>query len=575
MSRRADGADRIPRRRGPLLSTVALALAALSSQAACVAAPPRPAAPPAQAGPAALRVIADGVDGQRWLAPGAARALAAGAGPLRVLGAEVVAEGDRVGAFVEIPEGECAVAFSRASPTVVDVDMFAFDDDGSAFAADESPEQEAAVLVCPPHPRRLYVVARVMAGSGVLGVGVQSVPRAAADAVARAVGARGRLGEDSGRLDAWPGLEAKIRAHRAALGGRWEDLRRLALPVSPRAASRVSASLEPGRCLAVLVTPSEEVSSLEVVVEDAEARILARSRDQGRDRSMVLCASRPALVSIAIRPRATPGLVAVTLSRGAPGVEPEIDARARVVHVSQTLDLDAARAAAAALTRSLGYAAPRTAATGAARVGARVTVPLVLPAGCARFDVIAGKPLVGLGASLWDDRGALLAEARAGGSAALFTCGHGGPARLDLEALDSPGPFAVEQRRDQAAPPALMAHPLAAARLLARMSAGGEAADAAAASGAVVVALDETSLRTLPVTVPPGRCVEVLAALDAGGSGLDLRLVDGAGESTLSRARHVTADRVCAAPGGKPAAAELRVLSGKAEALVVMREVGP
>jgi hypothetical protein len=61
-----------------------------------------------------------------------------------------------------------------------------------------------------------------------------------------------------------------------------------------------------------------------------------------------------------------------------------------------------------------------------------------------------------------------------------------------------------------------------------------------------------------------------LTALDAGASGLDLRLVDGGGESTVTRARYVTADRVCAA-GGKPAVAELRALSGRADALVVVR----
>ena len=413
-----------------------------------------------------------------------------------------------------------------------------------------------------------------MAGSGVVGVGVESVPRAAAEAVATALGARGRAGEDSGRLDAWPGLEAKIRTHREGLGGRWEDVRRLAVPVSPRAASRLSAALEPGRCLDVLVTPSEEVSSLEVVVEDADARIFARSRDQGRDRTLLLCAARPATVTFSIRPRATSGLVAVTMSRSRPGAEPEIDARAHIVHVAEALDLDAARAAAARLTQGLAYAAPRTVATGTARVGSRAAFVVDLPPGCARFDVLAGKPLVGLAAALWDDKGLLLAEVRSGGSAPLFTCGKGGPARLDFEALESPGPFAVELRRDGAAPPALVAHPVAAARLLARLDAGAPA-DASAAAAALVVALDEAHLRTLPVPVPPGRCVEVLAALDAGGSGLDLRLVDGAGESTLARARYVTADRVCASPGGKPASVELRVLAGKADALVVTRELGP
>jgi hypothetical protein len=518
-----------------------------------------------------MRVVPEGVDARPWLGPDAARAVIAGAGPLRVLGADVVAEGDRVGAFVEIPDDECLLAFTRPSPTIADVDLFAYEDDGSAFASDESPEPQAAILVCPPHPQRLYVMGRVMAGSGILGVGVQSVPRAAADRVAQVMGVRGRPGEDSGRLDAWPGLEAKIRAHRDSLGGRWEDVRRLAMPANPRAATRVSTSLDAHRCVDVLVTPSDEIASLEVVVEDAGARVIGRGRDHGKDRSLVLCAAHPATVTISVRPRGTQGLVALSIARSSVGAEPEIADGTRIIHVTQTLDLAAAKGALESSLKGLGYGAPRAIATGAARVGVRTTVPVDLPAGCARLDVLAGKPLADVAAALWDDKGALLADARGGAAAALFACGRGGAARLDLEALESPGPFAIELRKDQAAPSALLAHPLAAGRLLARMSAGGAAADAGAAAAAAVVALDEASLRILPVHAPAGQCVEVIAALDGGGSGIDLRLVDSAGESTLARARSVVSGRVCAAPGGKAGSAELRLSAGKAEALVVMR----
>ncbi len=541
---------------------------------ACASPPPAPAAPPPAAPPRVteVRVVPDAVDGRPWLAAAGDRAVAAGAGPLRVLGADVVAEGDRVGAFVEIPDDECMLAFSRPSPTIADVDLFAYEDDGSTFAADESPEAEAAIVVCPPHPRRLYVVARAMTGAGILAVGVQPVPRAAADAVARAMSTRGRAGEDSGRLDAWPGLETKIRVHRDALGGRWEDLRRVVLPVGGRAASRVSATVDANRCLDVLVTPSEEVASLELTIEDSSARIVARAREQGRDRSLVLCAAVTATVTLALRPRATQGLAAVILGRGGPGGEAEIEGRARVVHLSQTLELDAARRALSSRLPP-GSPAPTTVATGAARLGSRRSVPLDLPAGCARLDVIAGKPLVEIAASIWDDRGSLLAEGRAGAALPLFACGRGGPARLDLEAIESPGPFAVELRRDRAAPPLLVAHPVAAGRLLARLNAGGGVADAGAAAGATLVALDEAQLRTLPV--PAGQCTEVVAALDGGAGGIDLRLADGAGEGLVTRGRYVASDRICPVPGGKPIVAELRMLAGKGEALVLMRAVGP
>jgi hypothetical protein len=491
-----------------------------------------------------------------------------------MLGAEVVTEGERIGGFVEIPEGECLLAFTHPSPTLTDVDLFAYEDDGSVFAADESPDPKAAILACPPHPRRLYVMARAMSGSGVLAIGVHAVPVSAADAVAKAVRARGRPGEDSGRLDAWPGLTAKIRAHRDALGGRWEDLRHAVLPASPRAPSRLSAVVEAGRCLDVLVVPSDEVGSLEVVAEDEGARIVARARDQGRDRSVIVCAAITASVTVALRPRATQGLAAVIVGRSAPGGEAEIADPSRVVHLSQTLDLDAARRALSSRL-SPGAPAPTTVSTGTVRLGSRRSAPLDLPAGCARLDVIAGKPLVEIAASIWDDRGSLLAEGRAGAVLPLFACGRGGRARLDLEAVESPGPFAVELRRSPAAPPLLVAHPLAAGRLLARLDAvdvGRALADAGAAAGAALVALDEAQVRSLPL--PAGQCTEVIVALDAGAGGVDLRLADGTGEGTVTRGRHVVSDRTCPPSGGTPAA-ELRALSGKGEALVLMRSVAP
>lgn len=543
--------------------------------AAC-ATPPPAARPPAPAATPTLRVAPGSVDGRRWLAPDAARALAAGAGSLAVVAADAMAEGERVGAFVEIPEAACALAFTRGSPGVGDVDLFAYDDDGSAFATDESPERDAAILVCPPHPRRLYVVARVMTGSGIVGVGVQSVPREAADAVATMMGVRGRPGQDTGRLDSWPGLEARVRARRDGLGGRWEDVRRVALPVSPRAPTRISATLDPGRCLDVLVVPSDEVVSLEVTVEDDGARTVARARDRGKDRSLLVCsaaAARPTPLHLSIRPRGPQGIVAVVLGRSAPGAEPELSAEARghVTHVGPAIALDDARARVAAQTAGLGYAAPQILGAGTAKIGARAALGVNLPVGCARIDIIAGKPLSELSAALWDDKGSQLAEARAGASAPLFTCGRGGPARLDLEAMESPGPFTVELRRDKAAPPILVARPLAAARLLGRLSSGGDAVDAAAAAAAVVLSLEEGQRRVVPVSPPPGGCLEVVAALDGGARGLELRLVDGAGEGNITRARHVVSDRVCAAPSGKPGAAELRVLAGKADALVLVR----
>ena len=560
----------------PRRAASALPLVLIAALTACSAAPPLPPAPAAGPPPVtSLHVLSDHLDAHPWLAPQAAVASAAGAGPLQILGADVASEGDRLGAFIAIPENECLLAYTRASPTIVDVDLFAYDDDGSAFASDESPEVEAAVLVCPPHPRRLYVVARVMAGAGLLAVGVQSVPRAAEGAVARAVGTRGRPGEDSGRLDAWPGLEGRIRAHRLAIGARWDDVRRVVVPMSPRAATRISATIEANRCLDVLATPSEEVASFDLLAEDSTARIIARGREQGRDRSLVLCSATAVSITLSVRPRASQGLAAITIGRSSTFAAPEIAASARFVRVTQPAELDVARAALATTLASKGYAAPKSVASGTARVGSRTSIPLDLPAGCARVDVISGRPLADVAATLWDNGGSMIADTRGGAGATIFACGKGGPARLDLEALESPGPFAVELRGDRTAPALLVAHPVAAARLLERMGAGGDPADASSAASATLVALDPAQLKTFPITVPASSCVEVIAALDGGGTGVDLRVTTPGADGTITRSPDVAGDRLCAGATPIQGAYELRLGAGKADALVITRVVGP
>jgi hypothetical protein len=412
-----------------------------------------------------------------------------------------------------------------------------------------------------------------MSGAGILSVGVQRVPRAAADAVARAMNARGRPGDESGRLEAWPGLEAKVNAHRAQLGSRWEDVRRVAMPVDPHVASRVSVTVEPGRCVDVLITPSEEVPSLDVVAEDASGRVVARARDRGRDRTLLMCAAMPVELSVAVRPRGSAGLVAVVVGRSSVGGEAEISAPARIERITQTLELPDARAAHERRVSGKGFGAAKTIAIGSAKVGVRTTVPLDLPAGCARVDVVGGKPLASLGTELWDERGALLAEDRGGATATMFTCGPSRKARADVEALARPGPFAVELRADRTAPPALVANPVAAARLLGRLDAGGEVADASVAAAAKPFSLEAGKLVSVPLTVPATGCAEVVVALDVGGSGIDLRLVaSGARDGPVGRARYVTSDRLCG-PTVKAGTAELRLSSGKANALVLVRNV--
>lgn len=523
-----------------------------------------------------VEVLQERADAQALLATDAARTRDVGAGPLNVASSAYLSEGDRTGAFISIPSDACALVIARGSASVVDVDLFAYEDDGSTFGVDESSDAHPAVLVCPPHPQRLFVSARVVAGGGLVGIGVQALPTSAMADVERVVGTRGRSGGETGRLESWPGLEAKLIEHRAWLGGSWEDVRRAALPVAPRAATRLTVPLESDRCLDVFVSPGEEVGSLEVVAEDAAGRILARGRDRGRDRALVLCSALAVEVSIAIRPRTSTGLVAVVASRSRSGAAAIIEPSVRAEYVTETRELQDARAAFEKRLVDKGYGAAKPLAAAKANLGSRALSVVDLPAGCSRIDVIAGKPLADVGATLWDDKGNLLTEGRGGAGVALFVCGPGGSARIDVEAFARPGPFAIELRKDKLSPPVLVAHPWAASRLLAVLDAGGERISAAAAESAVRVALDASSRATVPFDIPAKSCVEVIAALDRVGTGLDMRVADVAtGENTITRGRFVVSERRCAADMPAKAIAEFRLSAGKADALVLTRTLGP
>ena len=158
---------------------------------------------------------------------------------------------------------------------------------------------------------------------------------------------------------------------------------------------------------------------------------MARGRERGRDRTLLLCASVTTELSLAVRPHSAQGLVAIVTSRSAPGAEVELSQPTMLEDLTPMRELDAARAAQEHALVGHGYAAAKTLGTGSAKVGERITLPVELPKGCARLDIVGGKPLAGIIAELWDDKGAMLAESTGGKGGALFPCGAGGPARVD------------------------------------------------------------------------------------------------------------------------------------------------
>ena len=503
----------------------------------------------------------------------AKRARASGAAAFEMKAHGFGAEGERIGAFVDVEADACVLVSANASAGVTDVDAFAYADDGSTVAADERPNPQAVFMVCPPHPGRIYVSARVVTGAGAVVIATSRVEVAQADAVSRAADARS-AGDESGRLDSWPRLEERIQARRKLLGGRWEELRRVALQVDPRAATRTTFELLPRRCADVFVAPGDEVGAIDLVAEDGGGRIIARgSPEAGAARVLVLCTATGETISLALRPRESAGLAALVIGQSPEGAEAELGRSLRVDRATATQPLADARKSLGERLSKAGFAEPKLVGTAELRVGSRAPLSLSLPRGCSRVDAIAGAPLGAFSAAIWEADGGLLAEVTGGPRAALWTCGAAREVELDAEAEARPGPLAVELRALQGAPEVLVTHPLAASRLLDAVY-GDAIAAPAGWEGAKAVGLAAAERVRQPISIAAHTCVDVAAAIGAGGSGLELRLADELGHAdTITRGRFVVLERVCAATAAVERTLELRLTTGEADALVLLKQV--
>lgn len=537
--------------------------------AACGGPVPRPpgAAPPPP------RVSRGELDPTRLLAEPAARAVKLGASSLSVVVAGVVVEGERSGAFVEVAADTCLLAYARAAATVQDVDVAAISDDGNTLAADERPDAHPTLILCPPHPPRVFVALHVVSGEGLVALGAQAVSREKAAAVARAFGARGWLtGAAARSAEAWPGLDDRVRVHRAALGGSWEEIRKVAVPLDAQVPAVVPLQIEPDSCLDVLVVPDEDVANLDVEARDGEGRVLARASEEGRARTVTLCSPLPVSGTLAVRPHAGAGLAAVVFGRARSGVAKELTGPFEVVWTAANVGLEAARAARAARLGKAGYAAASASITASATVGHRALVSLDVPATCARLDVVGGAPLALVRARAWDERAALVGQGEGSQGATLFACGKK-RVTVQVEATGRGGPFAVEVRREPWASPVFATAPLAASRMLGRFNDAPPWVAPGVAASVRAWTVDPAHRAEWDETVPPGRCALVAAGSEGQGAGIELRVFASPGGDELDRSHGETSALVTACAGDAPRTVrvELAAVAGKLAVVVGTR----
>lgn len=489
--------------------------------------------------------------------------------------------GDRIVSVLEVPPADCAIVIARGSETIEDLDLLAYGEDGSALGNDEAPDREPSLLICPPHPARVVVAARIAQGHGIVALGSEKVPPAQAERAARRYKVKPRDPADPERLKAWPGLDALIVRERARVGGKFQDLRRVALALDAGVPTTLPASIEAGRCVHALFIPSDDVSHLDVAALDDQGRVLGRAVGSGRQRSLVVCSPAATEVTFEVRPHSGRGLAVAALSRSVAGTESEIQGEIVRRDVYPGGSLEAELASLEARLKRLGYTSPSRQATRAElKVGQRVALPLTLGGGCTRIDVLGGSPLRGVNARLWSESGALRAAGSGGGSVTLFGCGDG-KQRLDLSAELSPGPVSVVLQREPDVPPELTRAPLAASRLVARMAGRGALLRVSAIGKPSELLLSAEQLTRVPAQVPADRCLEVDVGIEGGATGVELRAldVDSGVELDSAVGESAASVRLCAyrrvGLGSLNVRLELRTVSGSARALLATRLLAP
>jgi hypothetical protein len=555
---------------------VGIAFAFVLGACAPHAVPAVPSGPPPVAAP---RVTAGNLDPRSLLGEVPARATRLGAGAPALVSSSEAIENDWVGGFVDVPSDDCLLGYARGSPSIDDVDVAIYSEEGTQLAADEGRDVHPTVLLCVPHPDRVYVAAHVVGGEGLVAVGAQLVPKERALIVARALGARGAIAEAPRPADAWPGLDDSVRAHRQALGGTWEEFKRVALSVDARLPTFVSLPIEADQCVDAVIVPDADVALLDIEAFDGDGRVMARAREGMGVRTLTVCSPISMPGSLSVRPHVGRGLAAVVLSRARSDVARDLSARPDVAWTAGSQPLEIARVERDALLAKGGYGAPLAVASGMLVLGRRVSVPLDakgLGSACARIDVVAGAPLALIDAHVWDDAGSLLAAAEASATLTLFACAHG-TVRLELETRGRPGPFAVAMRPERWKDAAFSAHPLAASRMLARAAAGPDMLLDGKEAPVRELLLDPARVVGWTENIPGGRCVRVTVGVQGEGAGIELRALDPVDGTDFDRSEALNAAsvRACAPSGiARDARFEARASAGHLDAIVGERTTG-
>jgi hypothetical protein len=482
----------------------------------------------------------------RWLGPDSALALTAGATPASVIVAESGAVGDRFTRVVEADEAACLLVMARGSEKITDVDLYAYSEDGSVLGVDDRSDARPTLILCPPHPRHIYVTARIANGQGMVAVGVHTVPPDRARRVEVVLHA---VQQRSGPADVPEAtiidVERRLDSHLRSLGGRWTSIAQTSLATDSRIPTVTGVMVDARSCVDALVLSPLTLYGLDVEVLDDSGRTVGRSNSAEQDKWLIVCAEERRAFSLRLRPHEGSGTVLVLISRGSLQAGRSTD---RAIELSQTLAqeglVENVHAGFRARKLSLGQKIAQWTLTS----GEQQRVETSVGPGCTRFDVFAGAPSLNVQARAYSGEGNLISMSSGSQYLPLFVCAPG-KLVLVVEAQTSGGPLQIEKSQTSVVSSAMSGNPRAAARIFSW----------AWQLGLLLDFTDFTDVRSVPfstkaiweheLALHSGQCTEVFAALEDDVGGIRLNQVDSttgelnAGEAAPSAA-HL---RVCCA----------------------------
>jgi hypothetical protein len=279
----------------------------------------------------------------------------------------------------------------------------------------------------------------------------------------------------------------------------------------------------------------------------------------GAEQGATVCAESPQPVSLEVRPRGSIGRAALILARSNVGASRQLATRPEIVGVEPLLPINEALATHRRRTARLALASP--VGEGSATVGRVASVPVSLPSGCSRIDVVGGAPLGRFRSELWSAAGVLLDASEGGANAPLFRCSSSiEPVRIEVTALGQPGPFVVELRSGPVPDRTLVDATRAASRLLQELDTPLAPVEASAAVGAGRVSLEPERALERPLAFPAG-CSKLVVAVDSAVALTGELMLATEVQGRLLYGQGVLASEVCSS---KPLSGRLRLRAASA-----------